>query len=139
MPDGGMVASAGEATGIATVPLRSKLAESGGRMKNPKKAEVMAEKAQLIAEKAELLAEIDSLNAEKSALNGRLARQEAELATARQRISSMEERISSMEERISSMGERFELITLLAARSNGCSNSARVVTESGAAKTMSAD
>jgi predicted nucleic acid-binding Zn-ribbon protein len=89
-------------------------------MKKPKKAELMAKMARLMAEKAELLAALDCLTAEKIALNGRLARQKRELATARRRISSMEERISSME-------KRFELITLLAAPSPGCSTTARMV------------
>ena len=118
MTNGWMVASA-LAEETPTAPLRSKLAESGSRMKKPKKAELMAEKAQLMAENAELVAEIDGLNTEKIALNGRLARDQTELAGARQRISSMEERISSAEERISSAEERFELIALLAAPNNG--------------------
>jgi len=100
-------------------------------MKKPKKAVLMAEMARLMKEKAELLAALDSLTAEKIALNGRLARQKTELATARKRISSMEERISSM-------AERFELVTLLAAPSNGCSVTAGMVAESGAAPTTSA-
>ena len=120
MTNGRMVASAEQATGMACRPPPVEAAESGSRMKKPKKAALMAKMARLMAEKAELLAALDSLTAEKFALNGRLARQKRELATARRRISSMEERISSME-------KRFELITLLAAPSPGCSTTDRMV------------